>query len=98
MSYLYMLSGIAPGGVCSPTAEPLKHVWGSPATPGTEACGAVGGALGRSGGEWPSRAIRRDPIRAGGLWHSASCACITSGLPVNQPGPPQAPRPGGLMW
>ncbi len=56
---IYMLSGLASGVVCSPTAAPLKHVWGSLATPGTEACDAVGGALRPQRREWPVRKIFR---------------------------------------
>src|SRR5256885_4301404 len=40
-----MLSGIAQSAVRSPTFTPLKHDRVSLATPGTEACGAGGGAL-----------------------------------------------------
>jgi hypothetical protein len=49
-----MLSGIASGVVHSPTVEPLEHVRVSLATPGTEACDAVGGALRPEWREWPA--------------------------------------------
>jgi hypothetical protein len=42
------------GVVHSPTVEPLEHVWVSLATPGTEACDAVGGALRPEWREWPA--------------------------------------------
>ena len=52
--FVICLSGIASGVVHSPTVEPLEHVWVSLATPGTEACDAVGGALRPEWREWPA--------------------------------------------
>jgi hypothetical protein len=54
-----MFSGMPFGVIRSPTSAPLKHAWGSLATPGTEACDAVGGALRPKWREWPARHIRR---------------------------------------
>ena len=48
------VSGTASGVVHSPTVEPLEHVRVSLATPGTEACDAVGGALRPEWREWPA--------------------------------------------
>ena len=53
----YMLSGIARAVVRLPTFAPLEHVWVSLATPGTEACDAVGGAFGPQWRERPTRKL-----------------------------------------
>ncbi len=53
------------------------------ATPGTEACDAVGGALRPKWREWPSQAIRRVLPERVAFWHAAGRAlCITSVLPL----------------
>jgi hypothetical protein len=49
----YMLSGIACGAVRSPTVPSLEHGLSSLATPGTEACDAVGGAFRPQWRGWP---------------------------------------------
>jgi len=50
----YMLSGIAFSAVRSPTVLSLEHGLSSLATPGTEACDAVGGAFRLQWREWPA--------------------------------------------
>jgi len=81
MSYLYVKWNSFGRG-CSPTAAPLKHVWGSLATLGTGAFDAVGGALRPKWREWPARTIRR--VLSERVAHGISAGgalCITSELP-----------------
>src|SRR5258708_32814335 len=57
-SCTYMLSGIALSAVCLPKLPSLEHDLFSLATPGTQACAAVGGALRPWGREGP----RHEPL------------------------------------
>jgi len=59
MSYLYVKWNKVGAAVCPLTFASLEHSCVSMATPGTEACDAVGGALRPKWREWPSQAIRR---------------------------------------
>jgi hypothetical protein len=54
---IYMLSGIAPGEVRSPTLPSLEHDLLSLPTLGTEACDAVGGAFRPQWREWPAKGL-----------------------------------------
>ena len=59
MSYLIVSWNSSGSGFTRQAFPPLKHVRFPLATPGTEACDAIGGAFRPHWREWPARAIRR---------------------------------------
>jgi hypothetical protein len=59
MSYLYVKWNRSGLQFARWTFAPLEHSCVSMATPGTEACDAIGGALRPKWREWPERGIRR---------------------------------------
>jgi len=83
MSYLYVKWNSFELRGCPPTFTPLKHVWVSLATPGTEACDAVGGAFRLQWREWPAKGFLGESRPSAYLANAAVCnICITSCLPL----------------